>query len=156
MAILGGVFLASGGLLDVVNPATILHTRSDVAALEWIRDHVPGDSRFLVNALSWQGDLYAGADGGFWIPVIARREVTTPPLVYHGAQPTAVAAVRDVSAAVSAWSGDRASLDRLIREQRITHIYVGARHGSLRPSFFLENGYPVLFSDGRAWVFAAR
>jgi hypothetical protein len=47
-----GAALSVGGAwqnAQAVNPETILATRSDLEALEWIETYTPEDARFIVN-----------------------------------------------------------------------------------------------------------
>ncbi|MEP7188237.1 MAG: DUF6541 family protein, partial [Roseiflexaceae bacterium] len=53
-------------LRDVVNPATVLATPADVAAISWAAQHTPPDARFLINAAPWL-NTGRGADGGWWL-----------------------------------------------------------------------------------------
>jgi len=68
------------GLID---GSTQLVSRADVAAMEWIREQTPPDARFLVNAFpAYGGTLVAGNDAGWWLPLLAGRQSTLPPLTY--------------------------------------------------------------------------
>ena len=149
-------FWTATDMLTVVNPVTILATRDDLAAMAWIRDNVPPDAKFLVNARRWQEGAYMGTDGGYWIPLLTGRATTLPPALYFYGAPeyfTHVHAVADVVATVT--SADDASLRRVIEEEGVTHVYLGARGGALRPEFFLDDPrYHVLYSTGSVWIFS--
>lgn len=66
--------------LRILDPAYILVTRPDVKAMGWIAAHTPPGARFLVHGFDvYGGTSVVGADGGWWIPLLAGRENTMPP-----------------------------------------------------------------------------
>jgi hypothetical protein len=43
----------------------------------------------------------------------------------------------------------------LFQEAGVTHVFIGARGGSLKPEMFVDSPhYRLLYSNGAAWVFA--
>jgi hypothetical protein len=140
-------------------------TRPDLRAMKWIQEHTSEDARFLVNSFFAYGDsVIVGSDGGWWLPLLAGRENTVPPLNY------------DFESAP--WEGYRSSLHSLAREiieydfgdpeliesldlQRITHIYIGQRQGSINHSngFLIveqlveEPYYELLYHQDCVWIF---
>lgn len=65
-----------------VNDETVLATRSDLEALDWIRTHTPEDARFFVNTTYWGYDVYRGVNGGGWILPITGRWSLAPTVFY--------------------------------------------------------------------------
>lgn len=65
-----------------INDETVLATRSDLEALDWIRTHTPEDARFFVNTTYWGHDVYRGVDGGGWILPITGRWSLAPTVFY--------------------------------------------------------------------------
>lgn len=58
-------------------------TQQDVEAMAWIRGHTPPEARFLVNAFAAYGEtMFVGADAGWWLPLLAGRANTVPPITY--------------------------------------------------------------------------
>ena len=42
----------------------------------------------------------------------------------------------------------------LLRSAGVTHVFIGARGGSLKPEMFMDSPhYSLLFTNGAAWVF---
>jgi hypothetical protein len=77
-----GVALAWTGR-DVVVARHVLVTGADERAMAWIRQHTPGDAVFLVGCLPAYGDtVCAGDDAGWWLPLLADRPGTVPPITY--------------------------------------------------------------------------
>jgi hypothetical protein len=89
-ALLGGLLLLAiaantGWQTHVVTGDTALVVAADMDAMQWIRDNTPADARFVVNSFpAYAGSLAAGTDAGWWIPLLAQRATTLPPLNYGG------------------------------------------------------------------------
>ena len=64
---------------------TALVVAADMDAMQWIRENTPADALFVVNSFpAYAGTLAAGTDAGWWIPLLAHRATTLPPLNYGG------------------------------------------------------------------------
>jgi hypothetical protein len=73
----------TGWQTQVVTGDTALVVGADMAAMQWIREHTPADARFVINSFpAYAGTLAAGTDAGWWIPLLAQRATTLPPLNY--------------------------------------------------------------------------
>ncbi len=89
-ALLGALLLLAIALntswqMQVVTGDTALVVAADMAAMQWIRENTPADARFVINSFpAYAGTLAAGTDAGWWIPLLARRATTLPPLNYGG------------------------------------------------------------------------
>ncbi|MFQ6059521.1 MAG: hypothetical protein ACE5MB_11655, partial [Anaerolineae bacterium] len=143
-------------MLSIVNPVTILATRDDVAAMAWIREHTSPGAKFLINARHWQEGTYVGSDGGYWIPLLTGRRTTLPPAVYIYGPLAYQMRIRALAEAVAeAKSLDDEGLGRLLQDEGVTHVYLGARGGNLTPQMFLDApGYRLAYSNGAVWIFA--
>ncbi len=143
------------GLLSVVNPGTVLATRDDVAAMDWIRRHLPPDARFLINVRHWQGGTYVGTDGGYWIPLLTGRDTILPPAIYIYGSAEYVKGINNLAEAIIAVeSFDEESTRQLLDDSGVTHVYIGARGGSIMPQMLVGSPYyrPV-YSNGAVWIF---
>jgi hypothetical protein len=88
LAVLALIAANAGWQARVVTGETALVTDADLAAIEWVRANTPADARFLVNSFpAYGGTLIAGTDAGWWLPLLAGRQVNVPPLNYGGEQP---------------------------------------------------------------------
>ena len=67
---------------SILNATTVFVTPADVAALNWVQQNTPADARFLINTTSWQGPVYRGVDGGYWLQPYSGRSTLLPPVVY--------------------------------------------------------------------------
>jgi len=121
-------------LVDIINPATVLVTSEDVRAMRWVAHNTPPQARFLINTRPWQGDIHMGTDGGWWLPLLAGRDVTLPSVLYHHSSPGYHQAISDLAHTVEEAESldDPVLIARLAREG-VTHVFVGARGGRLMP-----------------------
>jgi hypothetical protein len=133
-AVLGLAFWGASGMTTIVNPTTILATHADRAALLWIRDNIPSSARFVVNARQWMEGIYAGSDGGYWIPVLTDRESLLPPVLYASALPRDAVEERNALLArlASARNLDDPALRAELTAQGVTHLYIREGVGSLQ------------------------
>lgn len=134
-AALALAFWGASGMTTIVNPVTILATPADRAALIWLRDNTPPDARFAVNTWEWLNGIYAGSDGGYWIPILTDRASIMPLALYAAALPQdEVDAINERLARLGAATNlDDPTLRAELAEQGVTHLYLGQRQGSLRP-----------------------
>jgi hypothetical protein len=128
------------GMRSVINPATVLASPADVAAIDWVATHTPTDARFLINATPWLPGVDRGTDGGWWLLPLAGRWTSTPPVLYTYGAPDDVQAERALSATVAGFhSGQEQQLYQLIEREQIGYIYLGAQPGPLSPATFAGN-----------------
>jgi hypothetical protein len=159
MLILAGVgsYVLLHGLyaqITVANPATVLATADDVPALNWVERHTSPDSIFLVNSWYWQSDLWSGPDSGAWLWSLLGRKTTMPPADYS-LQPDWASRVNAFNERLSKITDASApEMLALLREAGVTHVFIGARGGTLKPEMFVNSPhYRLLYTNGAAWVF---
>jgi hypothetical protein len=158
-ALLAGLLAYAGwrGLLmqiSIPNPTTRLAWAEDVEALQWVSDHTPQDAVFAINGWQWLNTIWAGADGGAWLGPLTGRATTLPPVDYTF-QATWAPQVREFNTQLAAIT-DASSPEMLalLQEQQVTHIYIGAKGGTLKPEMFTASEhYRLLYTNGAAWVF---
>jgi hypothetical protein len=152
---LAGVWGAKG-MISIVNPATVLATAEDMAAMQWIAENTPTDAVFVINTHHWQLGTFAGTDGGYWIPQLTGRKTLLPDLSYSYGHPDYVQRIREMAQLVSELENANApDFLKLLDVEQVTHIYVGAKGGPLKPQMFLSNArYRTVYSTGAVWIFA--
>jgi hypothetical protein len=125
--------------ITVLNPQTILAEEPDRAALAWMEANLPDSARVAVSSWPWLGGTWSGSDGGAWILPVTGLETTTPPADYSYSAELhrTVAEFNEAASAIEDWS-DPASAEWL-REEGVTHLYVGARGGFLDPAELARN-----------------
>lgn len=133
LVIMVGVTGAGDGL-GILEDGRALVRAEDLPAMQWIRDNTPADARFLVNCVEPPASgLVEGTDAGWWLPVLARRANTVPPMNYNTEDwldPAYGKTARDLCrAAVTPTANESLAL---FRSQGVTHVYIGAAGGVLR------------------------
>jgi hypothetical protein len=125
--------------VTILNPATILAWPPDGPALAWLDENLPDDAKIAVNSWRWLGQTWAGSDGGAWIVPLTGRESTTPPADYNynAALSRQVNQFNEGAAAWTDWSDPAAA--EWLKDQGISHIYVGAKGGQFDPSALARN-----------------
>lgn len=67
----------------IVAPSFQLCAPGDLAAAAWVREHVPAGTKVFVNSFpAYAGALYAGSDGGWWLPLLSGRRTNLDPMSY--------------------------------------------------------------------------
>ena len=143
-------------MVDVINPVTVMVTDADMEAITWVEENTPQDALLLNNSRVWQGELRVGNDGGYWLPILARRRVTQPCVLYAQGSVAYRDAVNDLARAVEDAESldDPVLIERLV-QARVTHVFVGERGGRLEPKTFDGSPfYELLYSYGPARVYA--
>lgn len=119
----------------VVDPKFQMVTPEDLQTLAWADAVTPPESRFLVNGFLIFGDSsVAGSDAGWWLSYYTRRTSTVPPMLYLSEALDSTLNVDDprrVVADVRASQGESAALADVLCREKITHIYLGQRRGSV-------------------------
>lgn len=134
------------GMTAVVNPGTVLATAADRDALVWMRATLPDEARFVVNTWEWVQGVYAGTDGGYWIPTLADRAAVLPPAQYAGAWPLErVQAENALLAQLSrAEDLDDPALQAALTAREVTHLYLGTRPGMIQAEVMDTKPYAAL------------
>ena len=118
----------------VVNQETVLATKSDLVALNWIESHTPDEARFYINTVGWSGNNYRGVDGGGWIMPITGRWSVVPTIFYpmsgdedfvHKTSNLGTRASSITECSEDFWS--------LVYDAGINYLYIKEGAGSLQP-----------------------
>ena len=151
---------------DVLVSKHAMITRPDLRAMEWIRENTPEDAQFLINSFfAYGGGVIVGSDGGWWLPLLAERANTVPPLNYgieNEPRPGYREWINEPTRQIQeVGAGDLETLD-LLQERGITYIYVGQQQGRvnykgpdvLDPEALLQSmHYRLVYHQDRTWVF---
>jgi len=161
-----GLWGATQRLSDLDPGSHALVTRPDLRAAAWIRDNTPTDSRLLINSFfAYGGTSPVGADGGWWLPLLAGRQVTVPPLAYGGEVPLEAEArgrIQALNMRLSESDPDNPDLLALLQAEGVTHVYVGQRQGRvnnpsrspLDPHLLVQSAnYQLVYRQDRVWIF---
>ncbi len=153
---LGVIWLGFRDLLPVLNPVTVLYRTADRQAMEWMRDNLPEGAKVQINPFSWGYNLYAGADGGYWIGPLAGRATNPPPVLYGldtGPQ-SDILAISEANKQVLNLADQPDELYSLLSSQGTDYVYLGARGGGLSPTALLQNQhFKLLYVGNLTYVF---
>jgi len=118
---------------EPVNASTILADENDLAALEWIEDHLPMEARFYINTTGWGYGLYRGMDGGAWILPYTGRWSLAPTIFYSfsGEEQTYLPWI-DWSQRASGLNGCTEEFRALTKEAGLNYLYLREGVGSLQ------------------------
>jgi len=161
-----GVWGARERLSDLQVMPNALVTRPDIRAAEWIQENTPQDARFLVNSFfAYDDTVIVGSDGGWWLPLLARRQTTLPPLNYdseRGPRPDYVQWINALTTEIQNKGINHPDVLTLLRARGITYVYMGQRQGRvnyggpyvLEPEQLLASpNFRLVYHQDRVWVF---
>jgi len=160
-----GLSLGTGLQIRIVDPRFQMVTESDLSVFGWIKTHVPENACFLVNGfLAFDGDVAVGSDAGWWLPFYARRANTMPPALYY-VERLEDGLDRDrfrrIITDVRATTGDPKALREILVREKISHVFLGEKRGSVGyqaietvPELWLRSNpdFSLLHQQGKAQV----
>ena len=118
---------------EPVNASTVLADENDLAALEWIEDHLPMEARFYINTTGWGYGLYRGMDGGAWILPYTGRWSLAPTIFYtFSGEAETYARWIDWSQRASGMNGCTEEFKALASEAGLNYLYLREGVGSLQ------------------------
>jgi hypothetical protein len=122
---------------QIAAPEFQLFTPADALAMDWIRRETPPDARFFVNSFPAYGNtIYAGSDGGWWLPYMSARQSSLPPLVHGieaGEQPDYQLAVNALNAGVERYPVASTEAAATLRAAGYQYLYDGPAAAGLPP-----------------------
>ena len=167
------VVLLGIGLSNVINrledvqiKSSALVTRPDIMASDWIKNNTPQNAVFLVNSFFAYGDtLIAGTDGGWWLPLLAGRQTTLPPLTYgseSGPRPDYIPWINELATKIQNNGVTSANVMTLFHQRGVGYIYVGQQGGSvnnngittINPTDLSSSPlFRLVYHQDRVWIF---
>jgi hypothetical protein len=131
-----------------------LSSRPDLRAAEWIKRSLPEESVFLINGIVYtDGTTAIGGDGGWWLPLLARRSVTIPPqyalIVERPMDPNYSEAVNHLVRQLFDTSAVTLKGKEAICNfpDPITHLYLGQQRGLVDKPLPSPPPHPMLPAD---------
>lgn len=141
--------------IGILNQETILAESADLPALQWLEENVPAEATVAVNSWKWLGETWAAGDGGAWIVPLTGRATTTPPIdyVYNPELFREIREFNTAATAVADWSD--AAEAAWLRDQGVTHIFVGRRGGFFDPAVLMRNALlTAVYARNGVFIFA--
>jgi hypothetical protein len=144
--------LGARGQLGIRTPDRFYVLPADEAAMPWIRQHTPPTARFLINTEFWLSNAAIGTDAGYWLPLLAGRETTMPPMYASDAEPEYIEQVNALARAAETAPTAPGTL-AMLRAAGVTHVYIGQRGGSLQPeALAADPHFRPIYHQGPVWV----
>jgi len=148
--------LASGAIQNnqPIDPLDLLADQADAEALYWVKEHTPPEAFFLINAIDLGNGFYRGDDGGYWLPALADRATTAPPMLYtHGSQEY-ITSVNTLADQTSRLANCDDAFWEVVRTAGVTHIYLREGRGHLHPSAMSQcSGLLQVYSRSGVHIF---
>jgi hypothetical protein len=155
-----------GRLSDLQPERYALLTRPDLRAASWIRDNLPTDANLLVNSMfAYGGSLLVGTDGGWWLPVLTKRQITVPPLNYgteRGPRTDFRKWINALPKAIETDGVTNPDVLQIFLDRKITYVYIGQQQGrvnnngpvELDPSQLSNDPhFRTIYHQDRVWIF---
>jgi hypothetical protein len=113
-----------------------LVTQQDLRALKFIKNNVPEDSLFLVEAMSIPpGDSIVGNDAGWWLPLLSKRSNLVPPQYAHlneiPAEPGFNQRIVNLVRTLEEEPIPSTNAIQILCDEGITHAYIGQKEGKV-------------------------
>ncbi len=143
--------------IAILNPQTILVQPPDLAGIAWVDANLPPQALLAVNSWRWLGNAWAGQDGAAWLTPLTGRQTTTPPAdyMYSTALAAWVLAFNETAVGVMDWHDPAQAA--WLKEQGVSHIFVGARGGFFDPAALGKNpALALLYAHDGVFVFALK
>ncbi len=152
-------------LYDINFRQHALAARPDIRASAWIRQNTAEDASFLVNTMfAYDNTLVVGLDGGWWLPLLAGRRTSLPPLTYpieKGPVEDYRTWVNQLPAEILAKGITHPEVLDLLEKRGYDYIYIGQQQGSVNSSgTFLDIDLLVadprfnpVYHQDRVWIF---
>jgi hypothetical protein len=173
IATLGIIVLACWGMTMRLNDITPTRytfvTPADLHAAAWIETHTAPDAHFLINGFFPNEAAVVGSDAGWWLPILARRQVTVPPLLYiaeQGPRPDYRQWVNQLYAILYERGLEHPETLELLRERGITHVYIGQQQGTVGNSQAAQRlsaetltrspHFRTVYHTEQVWIFAVQ
>ena len=164
-----GIWGSRQRLRDLNISSGTLVTRPDLRAMAWIQTNTPQSSRFLVNSFqAYSNTVIVGSDAGWWIPLLAHRATSLPPLTYGsetGPKVDYVSWVNHLWVTLQQTGMNAPEAYVLLKEYGINYIYIGQRQGLvnnpgspvLNPEQLKNNlHYQEVYHQDRVWIFKVK
>lgn len=161
-----GLLFVSRRLNDIQVKSSALVTRPDVIAAGWIKNNTPPNAVFLVNSFFAYGDtLIAGDDAGWWLPLLANRQTTLPPLTYGseaGPKLDYIFRINELTADINSKGVTDPDVMALLAERGVDYVYVGQQEGrvnnngitTINPDDLISSSsFRLVYHQDRVWVF---
>jgi hypothetical protein len=168
LVVVGGLGLwgAQYRLKDLSAGSDSLAVRPDIRAAEWIQANTPPDAGFLVNSFfAYNGSAIVGSDGGWWLPYLAQRKTSLPPLLYAAEKSSVkgyVQWINELTALINEKGVSDPAVLAELKTRGLSYIYIGQQQGrvnyagpqTLDPlKLSTDIHFQTVYHQDRVWIF---
>lgn len=151
----------------ILNPGQFsLVTRPDIRAANWIDSNLPADAHFVVNSFpAFYDTTVVGSDAGWWLPLLAFRSTTLPPITYvfeKDPYPGYRQSINNLVDTLRTYGTLSPEYLQALEKRGVTHLYIGQRRGSVNydgplsfdPKMLLSDSHFIpIYNQDRVWIF---
>lgn len=154
-AILISAILGGRALIPLLNPITMLVRADDLQAMNFICSETQPDQNFLIQPFLWGYGLYAGQDGGSWIPALAHRPTIPPPVLFAlSDRSDQVQQINQISQKVLEKPDDAAWVANLMQENDLQYLYLGGKGGAISAWLISQSPeFELIYHHGSVFIF---
>jgi len=154
-AILVSAILGGRTLIPLLNPITMLVRADDLQAMNFIRFATQPDQKFLIQPFLWGYGLYAGQDGGSWIPALAHRPTIPPPVLFAlSDRSDQVRQINQISQKVLEKPKDATWIANLMRVNNLQNLYLGGKGGAISAWVISQSPeFELIYHHGSVFIF---
>lgn len=148
--------IASPKMISILNPITILVRQDDINAMAWIRQNIPASSKILIHPFLWGYGMYAGNDGGSWIPALADRVTVPPPVLYGLTQNKAdLMHIKLFSQRTLEYRNQPSELANWMALNQLDYLYLGGRGGEISPWLLQQSqNFRIVYHQESVYILA--
>lgn len=141
-------------LLTILHPATIITRPTDLQTIQIADNQIPPGETVLINPFPWGYGLYAGYDGGYWLPAITDLYTIPPPVLYGMGSTTSIERINQICQQVIENSKEPEAIWEIMGQNDIHYIFIGARGGVLSPTQLDASPlFSTLYAKDDTWIF---
>jgi len=159
VALLAGMGIGAFHLPRLIYTGDFYLRPGDLVAMGWIEDNVPEGTFFVANGIQpeWSPGWIIGVDAGYWIPLLAHRATTPPPMIYPlewGGSSDLLAGLGASHEVLLGQGSGGSPTGEVLGEYGITHIFTDAQHWPLMPRKLSQDSHlKEIYRQDRVWVF---
>jgi hypothetical protein len=119
-------------LKDLNYKERTLVTIPDLHAAQWIKEKINENALFLTHSIfAYNDSVIVGFDAGWWLPLLAERNTTLPPITYNsekGPRPDYQDWINHLYSELNSKGIHHPDVMEMILDRKVSHIYIGQLH----------------------------
>ncbi|MGQ9547771.1 MAG: hypothetical protein ACUVWS_03975 [Roseiflexus sp.] len=133
----------------------------DMVTMEWIKNNIPENALFMVESLpiDWSPGWMVGVDSGYWIPLLAGRASTLPPMIYpvEWVNRSRLSGGIEVMYKMRSEQGTGSvPASQILSEYGVTHVMVNYEHNLIQSAWLSDPGLEEVYRYDRGKILAVR